>query len=902
MLKKFSAILLSCVLTATLGFYGCSGGSDPVAADMSSHLTPDISRVSSSSRILWGVYEVTLDPISGTAEVIAPRSAEFTCNVTNFLQPPMSTHLIDIIIDEQLTDFDTGYVVCHVSLSHPFPWEKKFRGFDVRGIVMGGGSDGLDYDQHMIHAGENDLTLLNADGYTRWWNASEFITYGNLFGYIQGKLATPDFHPSATLNAYKYFADSIDKNDEVDPDPETRGTFGTVPGTNTRIYELQFPMDNGLPEYRFAYAVDASWYDPDPSGGPYFPVDSFPPEANMAEAFNVRVTDAGSTAWYVDENHNGGYLVLDIEVFDWQMPYNPDGIAGEVGTIWLDGDIVEQPVNLLDNAEILPGGEVSGIFRVIMDELNLTHEGEYDFWLVVESSMPDTYEPQIPQSTIPYSWPNGNLSAYFRSSVIVTDIQPQMVPVVSAITPDEGIINSSVPTTVFGSYFAEGAQVSLEQADAGQPFVVNATGEMTYSDGTKISCTLDLTGAPTGLYDVIVVNPSEMEGVLEDGFTATSIGSIIYVDSSNTTGPYYGTENYPFSTISSALNYTGAGSSIWVDDSDTPYVEQVTMKQGVDLLSINWDESDGDDEATIIPSVGYGTVVYGADNASIRGFEIIGMNGSWKATNGIVCNGVSPNIELCTIHDFYHEQAAGIWLVNGSHSYINYATIYDINNNTFNTATDFYGINIEYCPASGDDRVVIEHTIIHDVYASGYYNGMNCRPMGIYIDHSDGTRVANSIIYGISGGHNNEVSGIKVYSSDDVMLENLVIFDIYKTYNNGFAYGIRFDLSNGYDARNIIIDYVRRSLETARAYGVSQSGSTGTFEYSDVYICSDGLYDNVTPGTGCISANPFFLNLGSRDFHLSPISPCINSGDPGLPDHDGTDSDMGAYGGPGGTW
>lgn len=85
------------------------------------------------------------------------------------------------------------------------------------------------------------------------------------------------------------------------------------------------------------------------------------------------------------------------------------------------------------------------------------------------------------------------------------------------------------------------------------------------------------------------------------------------------------------------------------------------------------------------------------------------------------------------------------------------------------------------------------------------------------------------------------------------------------------------------------------------AYGVYQSGSTYTFEYSDVYDCQNGNYVNVIPGTGCISANPQYVNPGT-DFHLSSGSPCINSGDPAIDDEDGSRSDMGAYGGPGSDW
>jgi hypothetical protein len=46
-----------------------------------------------------------------------------------------------------------------------------------------------------------------------------------------------------------------------------------------------------------------------------------------------------------------------------------------------------------------------------------------------------------------------------------------------------------------------------------------------------------------------------------------------------------------------------------------------------------------------------------------------------------------------------------------------------------------------------------------------------------------------------------------------------------------------------------------------------------------------------TPGTGEISADPFFVDKALGDFHLMPNSPCRNSGFP-------AGTDMGAFGHP----
>ena len=59
-----------------------------------------------------------------------------------------------------------------------------------------------------------------------------------------------------------------------------------------------------------------------------------------------------------------------------------------------------------------------------------------------------------------------------------------------------------------------------------------------------------------------------------------------------------------------------------------------------------------------------------------------------------------------------------------------------------------------------------------------------------------------------------------------------------------------------------------------------------------------GLADS----NGNIPDDPLFLEVATEDFHLLPNSPCIDAGHPGdeYRDNDGSQNDMGAYGGPNG--
>jgi hypothetical protein len=86
---------------------------------------------------------------------------------------------------------------------------------------------------------------------------------------------------------------------------------------------------------------------------------------------------------------------------------------------------------------------------------------------------------------------------------------------ISGITPNAGDQNTVVNISdLAGSLFQAGATVRLQQGAT----VINATNVVVV-DHTRITCTFDLTNAPTGAYDVIVTNPGPQEAVYPGGFT-----------------------------------------------------------------------------------------------------------------------------------------------------------------------------------------------------------------------------------------------------------------------------------------------------------------------------------------------------------------------------------------------
>jgi hypothetical protein len=89
--------------------------------------------------------------------------------------------------------------------------------------------------------------------------------------------------------------------------------------------------------------------------------------------------------------------------------------------------------------------------------------------------------------------------------------------------------------------------------------------------------------------------------------------------------------------------------------------------------------------------------------------------------------------------------------------------------------------------------------------------------------------------------------------------------------------------------------------------GVSWDSSRATtIEYNDVYGNSKGEFlSNGSPSATNLELEPRFVDSRNGDYHLEAgFSPCIDAGDPlsGYDDPDGTRNDMGAYGGPEGSW
>ncbi len=89
---------------------------------------------------------------------------------------------------------------------------------------------------------------------------------------------------------------------------------------------------------------------------------------------------------------------------------------------------------------------------------------------------------------------------------------------------------------------------------------------------------------------------------------------------------------------------------------------------------------------------------------------------------------------------------------------------------------------------------------------------------------------------------------------------------------------------------------LRDNIIVQNSSGLAIYGQSCHLDYNDIWSNGNNYYGNCTPGTHDISYDPLFVGGTPYDFSLKCTSPCIDAGDPSLPnDPDGTIADMGAY-------
>ncbi len=461
-------------LVLVLLLAGCSNGNPVLPSQASAEQNPN---AVSSNRYELGIWEVVIDPVELSVEVVQIRNGNFHLNIRRYIEEnPCSDCLT---FEKPVVPKPYGADV-DITINHPFD-NMLYTVFDVRGIVMLEGSYEFTVEEKTYlttHAGLGDPALLNPDGWTGLFNAQEYTLPG-VFGYTVGTRIPPSWsEPTNTLNAFRAFYSSGQSEDEG-------GRRAFLPEDSvTRKYQLQIP--GGQP-FRFWYAVDASWAQP--MYDPPYTLNDFKEWANCTEAYRFDVEEIAG-GLYVD----GGATMMRVKAWDHNGEYHHDrawiAVPDVTGEIKIDID---------DYAVGWDGNDTTYEFIITNTDGGLDASlGTELFVFYIDYADGDPF--------------NGVIEGVGRYTIPVSETP--LGPMIHSFSPGQALDYSVLQeATVKGENFYDGCTLHLERS--GQPDII-AT-DIQFIDNWQISVDLDLIGVETGFWDVVITNSDLAADVFIDG-------------------------------------------------------------------------------------------------------------------------------------------------------------------------------------------------------------------------------------------------------------------------------------------------------------------------------------------------------------------------------------------------
>ena len=806
-MKHWLVIIFILLLTISLG---CSRGGDIPTSPLNASPRE---AASGGSHLLWGFWQCTADPGAETLQFVPIRGADMHLNALVFLEPPP---LVNLTVES--LKFNGDVIDADIGLRHPFLGLDEFTGFDVCGLLISKGSiDGFT-DSGIVIPGADDVQLLNADGYSRWWNPTEFpLNNGSIFSYQDGLLGTPQSigQFNATVNAYKYFcADFTDPDDPMSiVDPTKRGVF---PAGEKVVRHYSIKM--GAAGLVFNYAIDASWQFP-AGPKPWDVPGDFPPGANRPEAWWLDAQVTGSNL-YNDGTVSGGDLSLRVDLYDW---YN----------IELNTVNIESPGNFPPATDLAPtgGGEGYSTYEVEIKNTSPAY-GEIRVLVIAESEA-NGFGGFLP----------GKSTAAYQMLTVPVSPESEPLEAIGTVTIDpyfdgfgpRGTASEPIPLDWYLTLDASASTGPITD------FLWEMNGDDLFDDASGMIVS---TGFPdTGTHIIKLKVKSNLgDDVLVFPDSYAVVGNSTFVWAAFT-GTSDGTRANPWKAIASALVAVGTDGYILVRGDDGAG-GQCTYSYNLLLTSTNagcriqgyYGDYDTDE-----PPMMTGYVRVEGDDITFDGFEVTGPSsiGYWPggSHHGKLGNIGGENVLFrhIYIHDIEHPtDLCKAILCFGSGSL---------------TAQNILEVDIKCSYLSNQVLKVLTEP------GDPSLTFLNCTMDRLGFDGNPGAA------YYISGG-------------------------------NGEVYNSIWTDCNAAGAA-----YFRRGNLT---YTTSNVDYTDTF---DTPIPPDGAiyYSLVTKGPNCIEGDPLYADTYT-DHHLQAGSPCIDKGDPGIADYDGSISDMGCYGGPDGDW
>ncbi len=384
--------------------------------------------------------------------------------------------------------------------------------------------------------------------------------------------------------------------------------------------------------------------------------------------------------------------------------------------------------------------------------------------------------------------------------------------------------------------------------------------------------TNDMNGDYSLSEDSPAIDAGNPESDFDPDGTRADMGSFYY---DNEEGQHVLHVPVAYETIQGAIDEANAGDIVLVQPGE--YMENIEIDNGITLASRVLSTGNTDYIAsTIIDGNEDGPVILMDMSAStVIGFTARnGLVNQGQAPGGIFVRGneedeTRPILKHMVVTDNVSENLAG-----GIACFE--AILEDII--VINNRSDGQGVGGIYI---GNNVTLRNVQVLNNVGQSG----------GISSIGGDNIELINVLVA------NNEATsdggGIRLWESSPTMTNVTVVGN--RAEQDEFGTGLSV-LSNSnptlvnsiiWDNNIVILNHEDQNSSLTASYSDFEGGEDGI---------EQGQFAELNWGEGNIDADPQFADVENGDYHLTENSPCINSGDPELPDDpDDTRSDMGAF-------